>query len=64
MIVDKMLKFDEMNDKPMTQQLEDLGFDSSNSIKNLGSAFIYLQINTGLLILIGILRVLKKYSTK
>ena len=63
-LTDKIFEFDPQFNHGLTFEFDDAGFDSMNTIKNLGSTFLYIIFNTALLVLIGILKLTASFSTK
>ena len=55
-LVDSILSFDPSYDRGITMQFNEAGYESLNSIKNMGSTFVYLFINCGILIILGIFK--------
>ncbi|TNV87837.1 hypothetical protein FGO68_gene508 [Halteria grandinella] len=44
-IEEYFLEFDEINDSSLGQSFEGAGFDSLNSLRNMGSSFVYIIIS-------------------
>ena len=51
-----MLDFEPSFERGITMQFNEAGYESLNSIKNMGSTFLYLIVNCGLLIILGIFK--------
>ena len=47
-----MFSFDEDNDEPLTNFFDQLGYSNITAINNMGSAFLFLLFELGLLLVI------------
>jgi hypothetical protein len=56
-----LFEFDEFTDYALNPEFDALGISSMNFLKNMGSAFIFLISNLGILALIVLCKILKKY---
>jgi hypothetical protein len=56
-----LFEFDEFTDYAVSPEFDALGISSMNILKNMGSAFIFLMSNLGILALIVLSKFLKRY---
>ena len=55
-----MLEFDEYSDYSLNPEFEVLGVSSMNSLKNMGSTFVFLMMNIAIVVVIGISKAMRK----
>jgi hypothetical protein len=56
-----LFEFDEVTDYALNPEFDALGISSMNFLKNMGSAFIFMMSNLGILGLIVFCKILKRY---
>jgi hypothetical protein len=56
-----LFEFDEFTDYSLSPEFDALGISSMNFLKNMGSAFVFLMSNLGILALIVLCKILKRY---
>lgn len=64
LILSKIYEFDDTNsDGPMTIQLSQMGYESTRAIRNMGSTYIFLIANIGLLLIVCLFYLLRHVSS-
>lgn len=54
------LNFDDFNDEAFNPEFDALGFGSLNSIKNMGSTFVFMMINVGVLVIMAAVYIIRR----